>query len=69
MTEVKFTKAIGGHTVGATINTSPGAAAYLVETGVAEPVKTEKPAPKSPAGRGKNPVGGASPSANPITAG
>lgn len=68
MTEVKFTKAIGGHTIGATINTSPGAAAYLVETGVAEPVKTEKPAPKSPAARGKA-VGGASPSVSPITAG
>jgi len=70
MTEVKFTKATGGHSVGDTLNTSDGAAAYLVETGVAEPVKAaEKPDSKTTSGRGKRGVGGASPASISTTAG
>lgn len=70
MTEVTFTKATGGHKAGATLNTSPGAAAYLIESGVAEPAKTpEKPAPKAGSGRGKTTVGGASPADGASTAG
>jgi hypothetical protein len=70
MTEVKFTKATGGHRVGDRLNTSPGAAAYLIEAGVAEPHETpEKPAPKAASGRTKAGVGGDSPAKAPSTAG
>ncbi|MBE0009588.1 MULTISPECIES: hypothetical protein [unclassified Arthrobacter] len=36
MTTVTLTKAIGGHTKGATINVTPGVAAYLTNTGHVE---------------------------------
>ena len=70
MTEVTFIKATGGHAVGATLNTSPGAAAYLIESGLAEAVKApEKPARKVASGQSKGEVGGASPAAGAPTAG
>ena len=70
MTEVTFTKATGGHKAGATLNTSPGAAAYLIEAGIAEPAKAaEKPTRKAASGAAKGDVGGASPAAPPSTAG
>jgi hypothetical protein len=70
MTEVTFTKATGGHSVGDTLNTSPGAAAYLIESGIAEPAKApdkqSEDVPQEPKARR---VRGVSPASGPPTAG
>lgn len=38
--KIKLTRNIAGHTKGDTINTTPGAAALLIDQGYAEEVKT-----------------------------
>jgi hypothetical protein len=67
MTQVTVTKNIGGHTKGDSIHTSPGAAAYLIESGHAEavkakpaPVKTEPKSKPEPKTTSESKVGGAS---------
>lgn len=39
MTQVKLNQAMSGHADGATIEVTPGSAAYLIEVGAAEAVK------------------------------
>lgn len=65
MTEVRFIKAAGGNNVGATLETTPGAAAYLIEAGIAEAVKATRKAGSA----AKNGGGGDSPAEVPKTAG
>lgn len=69
MTQIKITRPIGPHTIGDTINATPGAANYLINAGYAE-ATTKKATGKATASKtdGKQ-VGGDSHPEPRITAG
>lgn len=61
MTQITVTKNIGGHAKGDSIHTSPGAAAYLIDTGHAEAVEVKAESkPKAKPTPAKGVAGGSS---------